>query len=354
MHALIDGDNQLDTVPFDGLGLNVGDFDIRKPAVLIKGFDGGAILLNLGRDNASALREEREDVLRLGFHDLFNVTGEHRFVSNNGDALDDEFRSLVDREDDLRAVVAGDILDFILDVNFGVISVLVNFDDFLAVVLDFFFADHIADLRSDLAPDTVHGNLFRPFDQDFLDDRTALQQNRDFHAVTERFGENTHVGNAPGGVKCADILLSGAFAVWLADFCGEVRQHAFLGNTRGADVLDRDVLDDWPRSRLGVERMQEQGKNHRHKNRLELETKRTAKSHGLGGNRSVLPRRGTNWMPKASGKVKKRLHCYSRSVPSQWRSVSCHFSLEVVLSRATLMSSNSGSLECTGTAMKTF
>ena len=66
--AFFDGEDQLDAIFFEGFGLGLGDFDVGESSVLVNGTNGIAILFDLGWDEASALREESEDILGLGLH----------------------------------------------------------------------------------------------------------------------------------------------------------------------------------------------------------------------------------------------------------------------------------------------
>ena len=71
-----------------------------------------------------------------------------------------------------------------------------------------------------------------------------MEKNRDANAVPKRLGEQTHIRHAACLIQGADILLGGALAVGLADFRGEVRQHAVFGNTRRSDGFHHDVIHD--------------------------------------------------------------------------------------------------------------
>ena len=140
--------------------------------------------------------------------------------------------------------MTGDVLDAVLHIHIGVVAVFVEFQDFLAVLLDALLVNDIARFDLQITAHAVERDLFRAFDDDLLHDWAALEKHRHANAVPKRFGEEADIRDAAGFVKGADILLGGAFAVGLADFRGEVRQHAILGNTRGAYGFDDDVIND--------------------------------------------------------------------------------------------------------------
>ena len=243
MRAFCDIDDEFYAAFFQRLCFNLRDIDIGKASVLVEGADGGAIFFDLRWCEASAFVEEGENIQRFCLHHGPEVFGEDRVIAIENDLFDNEFGTFRDGKNHASAVFSGDFLHAILHIHIGVIPILIEGQDFLAVLLDFFVIYDIARFHSEVAAHSVERDVLGAFDDDLLHHGAALEEHGDFHAIAERFGKDSHIGNAAGLVKSAHILLGGPLAVGLADLRGEVRQNAIFGNTRSTDCLDRDVFN---------------------------------------------------------------------------------------------------------------
>ena len=253
--ALANGHEQLHALAGERLGLNFLHIDIGETTVLIKGLNGGPVFLHLGRHEATALVKKSQEIERFRRHHFPDVAGEDGIVADEGDFADDEFGAFGNAEDHAGAILTGNFLDAVLHIDLGVVAVLIEFEDFLAVLLDALFIDDIAGFHLEVSAHAVEGNLLSAFNDDLLDDRSALEENGHANAVAKRLGEETDIRHATGRIESAHILLGRALAVRLADFCGQVGEHTILGNTRRADRFDHNVIDDRPHLiRLRVDR----------------------------------------------------------------------------------------------------
>ena len=222
----------------------MGDIHIGEAPVLIERADGRAVFLDLRWRKASAFIEEGEEIKWFGLHHGAEVFGKNRIVAVENDFFDDELGAFGNSENDAGTVFAGDFLYAILHADIGVIPILVEGQNFLAVLLDFFIIHDIAGFDSEVAADAVERDVLGSLDDDFFNNRAALEENGHFHAVAERFCEEAHIRNAAGLVKGAHILFGGPFAVGLADLCGEIRKDTVFGNTRSAYCFDGDLFND--------------------------------------------------------------------------------------------------------------
>ena len=243
--ALTDGHDQLHTLALEWPCLDFRDIHIGETAVLIKGLDGRAVFFDLRRLESSALVEEGQKIERFCLHDLPEITGEDRVVADENDFFDDELRPFGDGENQARAVLAGDVLDFVLHIDIGVVAVVVELENLLAVHLDALLVHNIAGFHFQIPAHAAERNLLRTLDDDFLHNRPTLKKHSHTNAVSKRFREQTHIRDATGLIQGPNILLGGALAVGLANFRGKVRQYAVFRNTRRSDRFHCDVINDW-------------------------------------------------------------------------------------------------------------
>ena len=166
--ALADRHDQLHALACERLGLDFRDIHIGETTVLVEGLDGDTVIFDLGGFEATALVEEGQKIERLCLHHLAEVAVEDRVVADESDFFDDELRSLGDGEDQACAVLAGDVLHAVLHIDIGVVAVVVEFEDLLAVLLDALLVHHIAGFDFQIAAHAVEGNLLRALDDDFF------------------------------------------------------------------------------------------------------------------------------------------------------------------------------------------
>ena len=222
----------------------MGDIYICKASVLVKRADGRAVFFDLRWCEASAFVEEGEEIKWFGLHHSAEVFGKNRVVAVENDFFDDELGAFGNGENDAGTVFSWDFLHAVLHADIGVIPILVEGQNFLAVLLDFFIIHDITGFDPEVATDAVEWDVLGSLDDDFFNNRAALEEDGHFHAVAERFREEAHIRNAAGLVKGAHILFGGPFAVGLADLCGEIRKDTVFGNTRSAYCFDGDLFND--------------------------------------------------------------------------------------------------------------
>ena len=244
LRSFRDGDHQINSVTTGKrCRLDIGNAHIGEAPTLVEGADRILVLIHLRRGQTPRLGEEGEDICRLGLHDLEKILRKNRIVAGEGDAADDELRPLIDRENNPHLFVRK-LRGLRLDFHIGVVLVLVEFEDLLAVVVDLLVVKGVAGLRGDLLADLGGGYGLGSLDQDLTDGDTPLEKDGDLESACDRLGKDTGVRDTPSRIERLDILFDETFVVGSSGLGRQIIEHTLPAQRRGAHELDIDFLDD--------------------------------------------------------------------------------------------------------------
>ncbi len=154
------------------------------------------------------------------------------------------FDALVHRENDARcAAFLVDWIDAECNADVVVSLPLINFDDFLARLLECLLVNRLIEPHFYLFAQSLGFDPFGAGDFDLAYDRVGLNGNNHLHAVALRLSKDSNVSNVTGSVQRLDVILHDLVRIQLANFCAHLRQNAFPANRCRARVLHLDGAD---------------------------------------------------------------------------------------------------------------
>src|SRR5215831_13771688 len=231
---------------------------VDEALVLVVLADLVQVLFQLNFIKPAGLIHEIDDRPAAGFHLLTQCCSLNMRVALKPDLAYCASDALVHRENDTRR--AAFLVDWIhaeFNADVVVSMPLVNFDDFLARLLECLLVNGMIELHLDHFAQSFRFDPFRAGDFDFAHDRPRLNGNDHFHPVALRLSKDSNVSNVTGFVQCLDVLHHDFVRIHLANFCAHLRQNPFFADRGGACVFHLHGADDrrsrsrWRRLRPG-------------------------------------------------------------------------------------------------------